>query len=371
MFALTLCLAVVQPADVPSASFQHALVSSAGLDASLFDDAVRLRLPDVELRRRWDLDAESEQLGRFVFVHVSRRGGSMEVELITADGEAFVRTVPVDEEPERIAASFVVSLLTSIEREQVVADRRFVDAPTTALDEDVDQALLEAREDVEPEPDAEPDSEPEAEPEPEPKPEPDADPLPVALPSWQLDVVPAFGVLFGVLPVDFDSWLAAGGGELSVLGRSPRNVLVGGSVRAYGRTKNDHGLFRLRVAATVGHVWSFPKAEIAAGGTLGMTTWSLRRDRARVSTGQLGAQTTLVGAAGWVSGGPVFPVSRPRLKAIRVGGRAELGGAFVLGDGARAVAVFDAEGNDLFRIGGLELTAGLDVTFSVSLPTRS
>ncbi len=102
-----------------------------------------------------------------------------------------------------------------------------------------------------------------------------------------------------------------------------------------------------------------------------MTTWSLRRDGTRVPTAELGAQTTLISAAGWVSGGPVFAVSRPRLKAIRIGGRAELGGAFVLVDGARAVSVFDAEGNDLFRIGGLELTAGLDVTFSISLPARS
>lgn len=293
----------------------------------------------------------------------------MEIELITSDGQAFVRSVPIEDDPERIAASFVVSLLTSVELERVQPDRDAVAAPATPLKEDVQQALEDARGEPEAEAEAEREAEREAEADDEDEPESPTEARSRPLPSpWSVDIVTAFGVLFGLVPTDFESRVGGGGGELSVLGRSPRKLLVGGSVRAYGRTsgraKDDHSLLRVRVGATVGYVWTFRAVEVAAGGTLGLTTWSLRRGGTRVSAADLGAQSTLVGAAAWVAGGPVFSIQRPRLRTIRLGGRVELGGAFVLLDGARAVAVFDEEGNDLFRIGGLELTTGLDVSFT-------
>lgn len=221
---------------------------------------------------------------------------------------------------------------------------------------------LDARPESEVEPEPEP--EPEVEPKPEEEPEPEAEPARGEPPRWGLDVTPAFGVLVGLVPTDFESRLGGGGGELIVHGRSPRDVLVGGAVRVYGREDGIHDLLRVRVGASVGYVWSFAKAEVLAGGTVGFTSWSVRRRGERLPAADFGAQSTLLSAAGWVAGGPRFALDRRRLRAIRVGGRLELGGGFALQDGVRAVALFDAEGNDLFRIGGIELTMGLDVALS-------
>lgn len=355
-------VAQVAPADSGPQAFEQALVSSEGLDAARFDAAMKLRLPDVALRRQWDQQADA--LGRFVFVHVARRDAQLSVELITAEGQAFVRTVEVDEQPERVAASFVASLVTSIEHAQVEADRDEVLAPVTSTEGDVLEAVREARAEPEPAPVEEAKPEPQPELEPEPQAEREPEPAPPAPPTWQLEVTPSFGVLLGLVPIDFEQRLGGGGGQLSVMGRSPRSVLVGGSVRAYGRAIGTHDLVRVRVAAAVGYLWTWDKAALAVGGSLGASSWSLRRDGARISASDLGAQSTLVNLAGWASGGPSFALERGPLRAVRFGARAELGGGFALSDGARAVAIFDAEGNDLFRIGGLELTVGLDATLT-------
>lgn len=351
-------VAQVAPADSGPQAFEQALVSSEGLDAARFDAAMKLRLPDVALRRQWD--QQTDALGRFVFVHVARRDARLSVEVITAEGQAFVRTVEVDEQPERVAASFVASLVTSIEHAQVEADRDEVLAPVTSTEGDVQEAVREARAEPEPAPVQEAKPEPEPTPQPAPQPEPETP----ERPTWQLEVTPSFGVLLGLVPIDFEQRLGGGGGQLSVMGRSPRSVLVGGSVRAYGRAIGTHDLVRVRVAAAVGYLWTWDKAALAVGGSLGASSWSLRRDGARISASDLGAQSTLVNLAAWISGGPSFALERGPLRAVRFGARAELGGGFALSHGARAVAIFDAEGNDLFRIGGLELTVGLDATLT-------
>ena len=358
-------IVLLAPADAAPQAFEQALVSSEGLDPAGFDQAVALRLPDVALRRAWDQQAEA--LGRFVFVHVALQDEQLSVEVITADGRAFVRTVPADEQPERVAASFVASLVTSIEHEQVEADRDAVAAPATSTEDDVQDAVREARAEPEPEP-PEPEL-PEPEPTPErtePEPE-DPRPTPVQSPWWQLELTPSFGVLLGLVPIDFEQRVGGGGGQLSLMGRSPGSVLVGGSVRAYGRAIGPHDLLRVRVAASAGYLWTWERAALAVGGSLGASSWSLRRGGTRISASDLGAQSTLVNVAGWVSGGPSFSLDAGALRAIRIGGRAELGGGFALSDGARAVAVFDADGNDLFRIGGLELTVGVDATLTFGL----
>jgi hypothetical protein len=61
-------------------------------------------------------------------------------------------------------------------------------------------------------------------------------------------------------------------------------------------------------------------------------------------------------------------VKRGPLVGVRVGPRVELGGAFVVDGGAQVVGLADTGGTPRFRLGGLELSLGLEIALQFAAP---
>ena len=53
---------------------------------------------------------------------------------------------------------------------------------------------------------------------------------------------------------------------------------------------------------------------------------------------------------------------------LRIGPRLELGSAFVVDGGARIVGLADTTGAPRFRLGGLELSIGLELALQFAVP---
>lgn len=353
------------PAEQVEQRFRSLLLASEGLDPQLLDDALGLRLPDLELLREWQLDEGSvAALGRYAFVHLARaeEEGELSLELITADGEAFVRSLEGSEDQERLAASFVVSLLASIEAEELEADRVDIQAPTSADQEEVERAVTVAKgEEAPPDPEPEPEPEPEVEPEPEPKPPPP--PAPVIL-RWELAVQLDGGGLFSLPDLDYGH-IAAGGGSVGVFGRGPTGVLLGAQLRVLGRERAETSLVRVRVAGLVGYAWRPEKLpfELPVAAVIGFEPWFLRQGGEPVSPGEIGTQSTLTNLGLWLAPGYLRRFEQGPLAALRVGGHASLGTAFVIDGGFESIGLSDTDGEPLYRLGGLELGVGLDLAF--------
>ncbi|MEM7158429.1 MAG: hypothetical protein AAF799_36660 [Myxococcota bacterium] len=346
-----------QPQD---ARFESVLLASEGLDAAGLDAELSLRLPDLALHRQWDLAQDADNLGHYVFVHMARdeRGG-VALELITDDAEAFVREIEGGDETERVAASFVVAILSSIEAQEVRADRSDVAAPVSAETEEVTRAVEVAKGEAEPEPEPEPAPEPEPEPAPVESAEPAAAPRKVV---WELGTWVGGGVVVAMPPASFGSALAGGGGSMAMLARGPHGMLVGASLRVIGRIVDGHSLTRVRTTAHVGWAWRRGPVELPLAGYAGMEPWSLRDAGTAVSATDLGAQAALLNAGGWFAPGGLVQLDRSKMfSALRVGGRLDLGTAFVLDGGPRVAGIRDVDGNPLFRMGGFELGIGLDL----------
>lgn len=344
--------------------FQSALLATEGLDAEALDAALRLRLPELELHRSWDLEREGDAVAKpYVFIHLAPagEGPGLSLELITDEGQAYVRALDDEGPRERIAASFVVSILSAIELREVQADRVEVQAPQRAEAETISEAV-DAAKGAEPEPKPkleQPDPE-EREPE-EPKPEPKSEPKdPEPAPSgWEIGPWVSAGVLLSIPPPDYSQPLAGWGGEPGVLARGPRGLLVGTSVRIHSRVINPNAITRTRVAAHLGWAWRWRAFELPVAGSLGAEAWGARVDGERVTAADLGAQSTLLGLSVWAAPGWFRGFDEGPLAGVRVGGRAEFGVA--LAPGVGVVGLADAEGDPFVRVGGPEFGVGLDV----------
>ena len=350
------------PAEQVQQRFRSLLLASEGLDAQLLDDALGLRLPDLELLREWQLDERSvAALGRYAFVHLARaeQDGALSLELITADGEAFVRSLEGGEDQERLAASFVVSLLASIEAEELEADRVDIQAPTSADEREVERAVTVAKGEEAPE--SEPEPEPEPEPAPESEPDPPAPPEPLIL-RWELAIQLDAGALFS-LPDQGYEHIAAGGGSIGVFGRGPTGVLAGAQLRVLARARAETSLTRVRVAGFAGYAWRPSKLpfELPVAAVIGFEPWFLRQGGEPVSPGEIGTQSTLTNLGLWLAPGYLRRFEQGPLAALRVGGHASLGAAFVIDGGFESIGLSDTDGEPLYRLGGLELGVGLDL----------
>lgn len=68
----------------------------------------------------------------------------------------------------------------------------------------------------------------------------------------------------------------------------------------------------------------------------------------------------------------VFRTSpRGPLAGVRVGPRLELGGSFVIDNGAKVVGLADPAGVPQFRLGGLEMSLGLELSLQFSVASKA
>jgi hypothetical protein len=325
------------------------VISVAGISVAELRAALRLRIADRELV---DASAPRPETTDFVDI-VVQPDASVSYTLITAEGLAFDRTLPPEDDRVRALASAIANLTFAIEAGSVVPDRVDVEQP--------------------PAPEPEPELEPEPEPEPEPIPPPVAPPPPERVPpkpTFTWDIAPTLdaGAIVAIAPVTDAGAFAGGFGRLGVDARHRRGGMFGLGLRVGGHARRSLALVRMRFDVGGGWVWRWRRFELLAAGAITLEPWWVR-DAGTAASLRLGTQDAsrrpLVGAVARVAPGVRIPFGEHEQHGVRIGPRIELGGSFVPQDGARTVDVARDEGDELrsaLRLGGLELSLGLDVT---------
>ncbi len=328
---------------------------------ALHDD-LAVRLPSVSLLRASRPPDATDQTGLTVFLRIGDDGEAIAIELITSDGRAFDRTVqPTPDwsvvQRRRAVARNVANLIEGIEAGTVVADRNNVPIPTPAPSACPPSPAESAPPPVEACPPA---------PEPPPPPE-NAESAPAAAPRWSLGIRGAPVALLGLgAPSNVDRFSGVGG-ALTLLVRAPRSWVLGTDIRV--ATIEHVGLAtranRIRASVTGGYTWRLRQAaEIEALAGIGIEPWSVRRAGRRVDVAD---RTPLLG--GWIrlSTGAYLELGALEL---RVGGWSALSLSGIPTKGM-SVARIDFSGGDglvpLFRLGGAEVSGGLEVVFRVSV----
>ncbi|MCH9682891.1 MAG: hypothetical protein K0V04_15750 [Deltaproteobacteria bacterium] len=369
-------VAAVEPSAVDEAqSFRVGLLSSPGLDGAGLLDALKLRLPGLELRTQWSVAEGQRRV--FISVHPTEDGTAVRTELIAEDGRGYSRRLEVDPSDTRLIASVVANLLFSIEQQTAVADVTDVAVPQTSAPEDVQRAVAAVDVAVEPEPQPEPQRLPEPEltverepePGPAPKPSEPAEPERASTappqPRWKVGVPLSGGLLLPIGAPRFGSLLQGGGLGLGADAEHVDGARFGLRLRYLARDRAPFRLSRLRIAVGGGYAWSVGRLDLPLRGELSIEPWWVVHEGERLPATRLGAPpagTLALGVAARVEPSIAIPVDADPLLAVRLGLDLGLGGSFVVDDGPRVATVTsgleDPTLDALFRVGGLELWLG-------------
>lgn len=353
------------PAGEPQ-EFRAARADIRGFDEAAVLAALRLRLPRLPIERHGGAaPTETPHLYLQLTRAADERGT---IRVITSDGRAYERSFAVEIGQEvRVAASTAANLIFAVEQGAVAPDAEDVEIPPPAV------AAV-------PEP---------TPPAPAPKPEPEPPPVQTQAPGpkepvqedmskrprWELGLGLHAAAVLGVGPPAYGGPLAGGGGGLGLEVRSPRGFAAALEARAIGQTEAGSGLGRLRVAIAAGYALRRKSFELPILVGLAIEPWWITRAGERAPLLAAGdddvlARPPLLGGFLRLSPGWRAQPS-PRL-GLRVGPRIELGGSFAIDDhdGARVVGLADAAGTPRFRVGGLELSLGLELALQFGLQPR-
>lgn len=334
------------------------VISAAGISIAELRAALKLRIADREL-----VDASAPRPATTDFVDVVvQPDASVSYTLITAEGLAFDRTLPPEDDRVRALASAIANLTFAIEAGTITPDRVDVEQPPP------------------PEPEPEPPPEPEPTPEPVPPPKPIPPPKKPAppQPTFTWDVAPTLdgGAIVALAPTTDTGAFAAGFARIGIDARHRRGGLVGFGVRVGGHDRRSLALVRMRFDVGGGWVWRWRRFELLAAGAITLEPWWIR-DAGVTTSLRLGTRDAtrrpLVGALARIAPGVRIPFGAHDQHGVRIGPRLELGGSFVPQDGARTVVVAREDEDELrpaLRLGGLELSLGLDVTLWFGIRDR-
>lgn len=376
MLLLTLHL-LAAPADPPAApdppageaatpvALQSLHVAIDGFADEAVLAALRLRLPRLVIARHGDPAAVGAP---DLYLRVARgiADDTGILQAITADGRAFERTFVIEVGDEvRVVATTAVHLLFAIEHGTLPPDRHNVVIPPPASG---------------PPPEVEPGPQPA---EPAPKPDGPApalvEPTPApgrpAAPTspWELALVVHGAGILGLGPPAQDRAFAAGGGGLGVELRGPRGLAVTLELRGAGLRRGDLDLARLRVGLGAGYILRRGRFELPIVLVVAVEPWWPRQagGGATLYKGDaVAVRRPLLAGHLRVAPGLRLALARGPLLDVRIGPRLELGGGFVVDDGARAVDLTAPDATSRARLGGFELAIGLELALQFALGGR-
>lgn len=336
------------PADPSSARIELLALDVEGVEVEALERALQTRLPDRARIPAGNPDARGgvRDWG-YVLVRPVEKGWTLA--LILADGRAYYRNIPAPDggDPARLIASTLSNLIASVEEDALVADAQNVPVP-----------------DEVPDPDPDPELEPELEPEPTPAPLVEAPPTETPAPPTE------FGVTLGGLALwqlgpPRPGGFAGAGAEVSVTARRSGGLLLGGAFGGWGRSAAGYSLARLRLAAFAGYGLRRGRFELLSVAGASAQPWLVRGRNGSESlrSGQDDRSVSAV-FGGFVQTSPGV-LLRAGEARVRIGPMLRLSGAATTQGGggiARVLQQTEDGPQALFRIGGLELTTGLEVT---------
>lgn len=345
-----MALAAAAPAD-EGTRIELLALDVEGLDVEAFEDALATRLPGRARVPAGDPRARAGTAWGYVLVRPVDTGWSLA--LILADGRGYYRAVQAHEggAPARLVANTLANLIASVEEDALPPDEEHVVVPDAVTETEPDPVPPKVKPDVEP--------------------DPDPDPPPQPRPELGISVG---GLALWALASPAPSGFAGAGADLQLHARFPRGLVVGGGLGALGRRRSTYGLTRTRVAVHAGYGLSRTRFELLALGGVRVEPWFLRTasgpEPVRAGAQERDASAVLGGFA-QLSAGVVL---RPGPLRLRLGPTVRLAGSSALGNGggvARVLRQADSGPRALFRIGGLEVETGLDLTVWWTLGPRS
>ncbi len=316
-----------------------------GVDLPGVERALALRLPLRDRVRVGDARARArDTLWGYVQVRPIERGWALA--LILADQRGYYREIEGGEggDDARRVASTIANLIASVEEDDLPADEENVELPAFGAEK----------------------SPPPEPPPPEPRPEPPPErPPPTPSPPFDLGGYLGAAAVLNVGPPQ-PAGLAALGGSVGLQFRGARGLWLGLGYRGSTRAEGAYRIHRHRLAPRIGYSLRRGLFEgVVAVGPF-FEPWRLRTD---------GASAPLLSDEGDRRGGAVLLGGLLRLApglrvpirhrwSVRVAPVVELAGGSVVGPTSGIARVRDrstAPPRTLFRAGGLELAAGLQV----------
>ncbi|HWB75325.1 MAG TPA: hypothetical protein VG755_10220 [Nannocystaceae bacterium] len=300
-------------------------------DRAALEDALRLRIGDRPISDA--AHARNPREGElFAYVEVTAKGEQLVVRLVLSDARAYVRTIEsaADLRAREIAAT-VANLVAGIEEDDLPPDERDVPLPPV----------------LEPAP-------------PKPPPKPLA-PKPLPRPRYELGIAVGGDATLAIGP-PAPQGFAAAGGHARVDLRLRSGALVGVALRGAGDRNRGYGLTRIRLAIEGGYAWRRGAFELAT--TIGATVepWVVTRGGHVPDVADRKPAHAALG--GLVRVAPAWRRVGRRGRAFRLAPFVELAGSAIPaknGGVARLREQAASGAHDLFRVGGLELTLGLEL----------
>jgi hypothetical protein len=338
------------PIEVPSLAF----VAVEGLDAGALEAEITLRMPELRVS---PLDGTSPT-EPYLYIQARREAGKVHrIAIIFSDGRAFYEHLDVGDagSPERVLASAIANLLFSIESGAVEPDQHGVETP---LDERA------------------------AQPQPEPEPNPEAEPTPIEPeleppnrdPALELGMTLGLGQATGLGAPRFADAHLGWFGALELSLRTRGGLFAALEFRPGGSSSDAYRLTRLHTGLGLGYAWRGPHVEFVIATTASVGAWLVSSEgRAEpvthIDSGTVG-RPPLLGFGLRLSPGYRVELQRGSLRALRVGPRIEAGGGFVTSSPPRVAGLQSRAGEELFRLGGVELYAGIELAlwFTVTKP---
>lgn len=341
-------------------AFRAVRVEISGFDEAAVLAALRLRLAGLTVERHGGPPPTESPHAYVLLTRADTEAGRLRI--VTSEGRAYDRpfVIPIGEEV-RVAASTTVNLLFSIEQGAVKPDQEDVAIPESPAPTEPD-----------PVPEPPPVIEPvQAQPATPPS-TPAAKPPPPASPPWELGVGLQGAAVLGLPPQQYGAPLAGAGGGLSLELRSPRGAALALDLRGLGRADAALGVGRLRVGLAGGYAWRRGRFELPVLLAVTVEPWwttTAGASAAIYREGTTAVRRPLIGAALRLTPALRIPLARGPLAGLRIGPRLELAGSLMIDDGPTLVGLADATGQPRARLGGLELSLGLDITLQFGLRT--
>lgn len=346
--------------------FRDVRVEVVGFEAAELLAALRLRMPRLQVGLHEGVPPPGRS---YVYLRVARdAGGTASLGVITSDGRAFERTLAVDPQNElRVAASMAANLIFAAEQRTLRPDREHVPIPTapTAEPEPPLAVPVEPRE--EPPPVAPVAARPVVAPRPVERP-PAAAPEPW---EWAVSTLGAAAVSLG--PPRYGERLVGLGGGLGAELRGPRGGALALELRGLGQRDAPLTIGRVRVGLGGGYALRRGRFELPITLAVAIEPWWVENaDGSPVLfDGDVEARRRPL-FGGYLRASPGVRLGRPRgaFRGVRVGPRLELGGEMLYYDGPVVAGLADGTGTPHFRLGGLELSIGLEVAVYLAAPAR-
>lgn len=324
-------------------------------DAALLD-GLQLRSPQRTIAVPPWPSKPADHFELFAVATVALEDEALSITVVLSDGRAYYRTLPTSAEgAPRLAASTVANLLAAIEEDELPPDEEDVPLP--------------------PEQESEPESESEPKPKPKPKLKPEPKPKPEPQPRTPMELEAVLAGAAGVaLGPPAPAGFAGGGGAAGLELRLPAAAVVSLAVRSHWHRVGRLTVGRARISLGGGYAWRRRRFELRGVIGLDVEPWGVRQGGERQPVAYPDGQERRRGLAlgGHLRLVPAFRVP-VGAGALRVGPRVELGGsALAQASGVARLVVTDADGQRSVaaRVGGLELTAGLELGWSWALPSR-